>query len=73
MRATREKHMQILGTLSAAAIPKHLENLRIQAAITVQSAWRGHAERKTFADKKTFIIRTRAAVAIQRMVSQHLQ
>lgn len=68
MRVTREKHMQILDMLPAAAIPKHLENVRIEAAVCVQSAWRGFLQRRTFADKKSLIIQTRAAIRIQRVV-----
>lgn len=72
MRATREKHMQILGMLPAAAIPKHLENVRIQAAICVQSVWRGHVERRSYANRKSLVIRTRAAIIIQRVVRESM-
>lgn len=69
MRATREKHIQILGMLPAAAIPRHLENIREQSAITIQSQWRGHLIRKDFSMWKQTIVKTKSAILIQRFVS----
>lgn len=68
MRATREKHMQILGMLPASAIPKHLEKERLQSAVMIQSSWRGFVERRRFVDRRTLITRMRSATVIQRAV-----
>ncbi|XP_067948750.1 IQ calmodulin-binding motif-containing protein 1-like [Watersipora subatra] len=72
MRATREKNMQILNMLPAAAIPKHLENVQLQAAITVQAAWRGYVQRKVFGNLRTEVSRTKAATTIQRAARKFL-
>ena len=69
MRATREKHIQILGMLPASAIPRHLENMREQSAVTIQAVWRGHNVRRDFSQRKHKIVRVKSAVIIQRWVS----
>lgn len=68
MRATREKHMQIIGMLPASSIQKYLEEVRQQSAVRIQASWRGYGTRRLLADRKDLAVRGRAAVVIQRAV-----
>lgn len=69
MRATREKQIQIISMLPPSAVQKYLEESREQAAVKIQSTWRGHQVRKTVSDRKITNSRNKAAIVIQRGVS----
>lgn len=59
-------------SLSAVEVEKHLEREKFISAIKIQALWRGHTTRKGLASTQKVVHETRAAICMQRGVSEPL-
>ena len=57
---------------SAVEVEKHLEREKFISAIKIQALWRGHTSRKGLASTQKVVHETRAAICMQRGVSEPL-
>ncbi|KAK2150495.1 hypothetical protein LSH36_403g03081 [Paralvinella palmiformis] len=74
MRDLRTRKLHALQILPADEVEKYLQQESHNAAIQIQRHWRGYKIRKdTIEEKRSFVIQTRAAIIIQRMMRPALR
>ncbi|XP_013413711.1 IQ calmodulin-binding motif-containing protein 1 [Lingula anatina] len=66
IRESRLKQLELLSIMPAAKSQKYLESVQENAALKIQTSWKGHRARKQLTERQANMKRVRAAVAIQR-------
>lgn len=72
LRSVREKQLHMLEIVPARHVNKHIQKEEEKAAVKIQSAWKGNAQRKQHETKKVLLKQTNAAIVIQRAMRKFL-
>ncbi|XP_037692517.1 IQ calmodulin-binding motif-containing protein 1 isoform X2 [Choloepus didactylus] len=70
MRLSRELRLSMLEIVHPGQVEKHNREMEEKSALIIQKHWRGYRERKNFHKQKSSLTEYKAAVTLQRAVSQ---
>ncbi len=66
MRLFHERQLALLEIIHPSQINKHMQEMEVKSALTIQRFWRGYRARKLFHQQKQSLKEYKAAVIIQR-------
>ncbi|XP_020661501.2 IQ calmodulin-binding motif-containing protein 1 [Pogona vitticeps] len=73
IRQFHERQLTLLEIVHAGQVDKHMHEMEVRAALTVQRYWRAFKARKNFHQQKKSLQQYKAAVVLQRVVLKFLE
>ncbi|XP_065607184.1 IQ calmodulin-binding motif-containing protein 1 [Cyrtonyx montezumae] len=73
MRLFHERQLALLEIIHPSQMSKHMQEMEVKSALTIQRFWRGYSARRNFHQQKQSLREYKAAVIIQRAACKFLE